>query len=328
MAASGDDGTRAASAPAGFAALPTGAVLDGRYAVDSVIAAGGFGITYLGQHRALGKLCAIKEHFPRQFAVREGHTARVIATDEATFRWALERFLDEGRALARCKHPNIVDVADIFEANGTAYMVLGFEEGGSLKSWLEALGRQPTQAELDRIVGPLLDALAFVHAQGLLHRDIAPDNVLIRPDGTPCLIDFGAARQALAERSATMTGIVKSGYSPPEQYTTEGRAQGAWSDIYALGATLYCCVTGRVPPEATARAIGEAMPPVGEALPASERAAYRPGFLTAIDAALAVRPTDRPQSVDHLASSAARKDSTSSSCSALSPAGSTGLLGL
>jgi hypothetical protein len=279
-------------------ALPPGTRLDSRYTIESVIGAGGFGITYIAHHDSLGRIFAIKEHFPRQFAYRDGASWDVRPTDRATFTWALDRFLQEGRSLATCKHPNVVDVTDVFEGNSTAYMVLVYEPGHSLKSWLEDLGRTPTQVEIDGLLAPLLDALAFVHANGLLHRDIAPDNIMVRSDGTPCLIDFGAARQAIAQRSQVVSAIVKSGYSPPEQYTTEGRAQGPWSDIYALAATLYRAVTGRVPPEATARTVGLEMPPVADALPAHMRDTFRPGFLAAIDHALSLRPVDRPQSVE------------------------------
>ncbi|MFM9942434.1 MAG: SUMF1/EgtB/PvdO family nonheme iron enzyme [Hyphomicrobiaceae bacterium] len=279
----------------GFTALPSGTRLDGRYVIDSVIAAGGFGITYMARHEALADICAIKEHFPRQFATRNGATGRVSATDESTFKWALDRFLGEGRSLVRCKHPNVVAVKDIFEANGTAYLVLAFEEGMSLKSYIEQLGRQPTQSELDRLLRPLLDALEYVHAQGLMHRDLAPDNILIRNDGSPVLIDFGSARQAIAERSQVISAIIKSGFSPPEQYTTDGRAQGPWTDIYALAATIYRAITGGPPPEATNRASGMEMPMLAD--DPALRTRYRPTFLGAIDAALKLRTVERPQSV-------------------------------
>jgi serine/threonine protein kinase len=278
----------------GFAALPQGTVLD-RYRIDSLIAAGGFGITYFGHHVTLGNPLAIKEHFPRQLAFREVTSSEIRPTDPDTYAWALDRFVKEGKTLARCRHPGVVTVADVFTANGTAYMVLGYEEGRSLKDWLARLGRTPTQSDLDRILAPLLDALAFVHAQGLLHRDIAPDNIIIRDDGSPCLIDFGAARQAVAERSAIMSAIVKSGFSPPEQYTRSGRAQGPWSDIYALGATLYRAITGEPPTEATDRQIEDDLRPVAELVPAGK---YRATFLAAIDHALRLQPSQRPQSVD------------------------------
>ena len=281
--------------PLGFTALRTGTRLGDRFIVDHVIAAGGFGITYGARHDGLGRVFAIKEHFPRQFAYRDGATSEVRPTDPATYSWALDRFLQEGRSLAKCKHPNVVDVTDVFEANGTAYMVLVYEEGQSLKGWLERLGRPPTQPEIDALLGPLLDALAFVHAQGLLHRDIAPDNIMVRNGGTPCLIDFGAARQALAQHSQVMSAIVKSGFSPPEQYSSTGKAQGPWSDIYALGATLYKAVTSKVPPEATERVSEDTLQPTAEAAPSP--GLYRPAFLAAIDASLRLRQADRPQSV-------------------------------
>jgi TRAP-type mannitol/chloroaromatic compound transport system substrate-binding protein len=279
----------------GFTALPQGTRLDGRYTIESVIAAGGFGITYLGRHDALAKECAIKEHFPRQFAYRDGTASDVRPTDPETYSWALDRFLQEGRSLVRCEHPNVVRVTDIFEANGTAYMVLSYETGQSLKAWLDKLDRAPSQSELDTLLTPLLDALAYVHAQGLLHRDIAPDNILLRHDGSPCLIDFGAARQAVAQRSQLMSAIVKTGYSPPEQYTSSGRAQGPWTDIYALGATLYRALTGQAPPEATDRLIDDELRPVVELIADPTR--YRAGFLAAVDDALHLRQSERPQTV-------------------------------
>jgi len=276
----------------GVASLPPGTRLDNRFTVDSVIAAGGFGITYLGHHEALRYQCAIKEHFPRQFAARNGQTGRVTATDEGTFRWALDRFLEEGRTLVRVRHPNVVGVKDIFEANGTAYLVLDYEEGMSVKTWIDRLGRPPTQGEFDRLLRPLLE---YVHAQGLMHRDLAPDNILIRNDGSPVLIDFGSARQAIAERSQVLSAIIKSGFSPPEQYTTDGRAQGPWTDIYALAATIFRAITGGPPPEATNRASGIEMPLLED--DAALRGRYRPGFLAAIDHALRLRTVERPQSI-------------------------------
>ena len=283
------------AAPGGFSTLPPGVTID-RYRIERVLASGGFGITYMCRHTALDRLVALKEHFPRQFAYREAATSEVRPTDPETFTWALDRFIQEGRALARCNHPNVVSVSDVFEANGTAYMVLGFEQGTSLKAWLDRLGRPPTQAEIDTFLPPLLDALAYVHGQGLLHRDIAPDNIMIRDDGTPCLIDFGAARQAVAERSQMMSAIVKSGYSPPEQYTRSGRAQGPWSDIYALSATLFRALTGETPQEATDRQVDDELPPVRERLPA--RHDYRSGLLDGIDRGLQLRYANRPQSIE------------------------------
>src|SRR5262245_4282599 len=155
-----------------------------------------------------------------------------------TFEWGRSSFLEEARTLVRFRHPSIVRVTRVFEAFSTAYMVMDFEEGSQFQTWLQRLGRPPAQAELDRITVPLLDALELMHEQSFLHRDIAPDNIILRSDGTPVLLDFGAARRAVAEMSRTITGIIKPGYSPHEQYATDPRLQGPWTDLYAFGATL------------------------------------------------------------------------------------------
>ncbi|MBS0242690.1 MAG: tetratricopeptide repeat protein, partial [Proteobacteria bacterium] len=202
--------------------------------------------------------------------------------------------LKEAEALSRCHHSGIVDVIDYFEANGTAYAVLGYVEGQQMGHWLSGLGRPPTQAELDRILDPLLEALEVVHKAKLLHRDIAPDNILIKPNGLPCLIDFGACREDIRERSQKVSAIVKHGYSPPEQYHGLAELQGPWSDIYSLGATLYRAVSGLPPMDSARRgALGDSLKPVAEVTTAE----YRPGFLAAIDKALRLKPEERPQSV-------------------------------
>ena len=278
--------------------LPTNAVLDGSYRILGVVGAGGFGITYKAEDSNLGTLVAIKEYYPAEFADRDA-TMSVRPKSERhskTFEWGRSSFLQEARMLARFRHPTIVQVTRVFEAYSTAYMVMMFEHGQDLGTWLKGLGRPPTQEELDRIAAPLLDALEMIHAANFLHRDIAPDNVIIRPDGTPVLLDFGAARRAVAEASRALTGIVKAGYSPHEQYSSDSRLQGPWSDIYAVGATLYRAVTGRAPEEATLRFDVDSMPPATRAA----KGAYRPAFLEAIDACLKVRPSERPQSVAEL----------------------------
>jgi TPR repeat protein len=273
-------------------ALPAGTLING-YEIKSVLGAGGFGITYLGEHRRLGKAFAIKEYFPRGFARRTAREVSALTAAEPTYKWGLDRFIDEARALAKFHHRSIVAVSDVFEANGTAYIVLAYEIGQDMRQWQAELQRPPTQGELDRILGDLLDALAQLHAVGLLHRDIAPDNIFIREDGSPVLLDFGSARHALGGHSAQMSAIVKNGFSPPEQYTTDARVQGAWTDIYAMGATLYVMLTGSRPPEAASRMLNESYVPLAGLAPAG----YRKEFLEAIDQALRLAPRDRPQSV-------------------------------
>lgn len=276
-------------------ALQSGTELVGDYRIARVLGAGGFGITYLASEIALDRNVTIKEYFPADFAARSPELEARPRSENCSgdYTWGLDRFIDEAQTLAKFDHPNIVRVYRYFRANNTAYMVLQFEEGQSLKSWLKSLGRSPRQKELDAIVGPLLDALETIHAADFLHRDIAPDNIIIRKDGTPVLIDFGSARGEIAAHSKTVSALVKPGYSPYEQYAETGKRQGPWTDIYALGATLYHAVTGKRPPDAPSRMVKD------ELLPAREVAigSYRQGFLSAIDRALALNIDSRPQAI-------------------------------
>lgn len=290
--AAADAGTTRQTQGGGFTALPRGTHVDA-YVVDTVIGAGGFGITYLAHHATLDKPTALKEYFPRDFAYREGLTVHSTLTASKTFSWGLARFLDEARALARFKHPAIVDVAHVFEANGTAYMALAYEQGRTFGAWLQELGRRPMQAELDTLVRPLLDAMEVMHKANMLHRDIAADNILVREDGSPVLLDFGSARSDLKERAGPMTAVVKSGNSPPEQYKADGAAQGPWSDIYAFAATLYRAMMGRPALDALDRMKA----PQAMAGAMSAQGDYRKGFREAVDWGMALEPADRPQSV-------------------------------
>jgi len=278
-------------------ALATNTEIDSNYRLLRVTGSGAFGITYVAEDMTLATLVAIKEYYPSDFADRDA-TMSVRPRSERhkkTFEWGRASFLNEARTLARFRHPSIVRVTRIFEANSTAYMVMEFEQGQDFGAWLKGLGRPPTQEELDRIAASILDALGVMHAADFLHRDIAPDNIIIRSDGTPVLLDFGAARRAVAEVSRSITGIVKAGYSPPEQYSSDNRLQGPWSDIYALGATMYLAVTGRPPIESTLRVDKDTMAPAAKAA-----GTFRPGFLAAIDACLKIRRSERPQSVAQL----------------------------
>ena len=279
--------------------LPANTVLDGSYRIERVVGSGGFGITYEAEDVNLGTAVAIKEYYPFDFGDRDATMSVKPKSDRhrQTFDWGRSNFLQEARTLARFEHPSVVRVTRVFEANSTAYMVMRFEQGHSFEAWLSSLGRLPTQEELDSIVAPLLDALQMMHAENFLHRDIAPDNIIVRTDGSPVLLDFGAARRAVAEMSRTMTGIVKAGYSPHEQYSSDSRLQGPWSDLYALGGTLYRAVTGHPPEEATLRVDEDHMPPAAQV---ARKSGYRPGFLSAIDACLKVRHSERPRSVAQL----------------------------
>src|SRR6516162_4008766 len=276
-------------------ALPDGTELVGDYRIKRVLGAGGFGITYLADEMALARLVTIKEYFPAEFAARSTTSEASPRSRDcaADYQWGLERFIEEAQTLARFVHPNIVRVYRYFRANNTGYMVLHFEEGGSFKAWLKGLKRAPRQPELDRILKPLLEALETVHAGDFLHCDIAPDNIIIRKDDSPVLIDFGSARGEIATHSKTVSALVKPGYSPYEQYATTTTNQGPWTDIYALGATLYHAISGRRPPDAPSRMVNDEYVPAGETALSS----YRHGFLAAIDRALRLEVGERPQSI-------------------------------
>ena len=275
-------------------ALPDGTELVGDYRIKRVLGAGGFGITYLADEKALARLVTIKEYFPADFAARRATNASPRSQEVAgDYQWGLDRFIEEAQTLARFDHPNVVRVHRYFRANNTAYMVLHFEEGGSFKSWLRGLKRAPRQAELDIMIAPLLDALEIIHKANYLHRDIAPDNIMVRKEGSPVLIDFGSARGQIASHSRTVSALVKPGYSPYEQYATTTSSQGPWTDIYALGATLYHAITGKRPPDAPSRIVSDEYVNAAEAALSS----YRSSFLTAIDKALRLEVGERPQSI-------------------------------
>ena len=278
-------------------ALPDGTELAGEYKIVRVLGAGGFGVTYLAEETALSRLVAVKEYFPSDFAAR-GQDLIANPRSEgcrSDYQWGLDRFIDEAQTLARFNHPNIVRVYRVFRANNTAYMVLHFEDGKSLKSWLKELGRAPRQKELDGLIAPMLDALDTIHKADFLHRDIAPDNIIVRSSGEPVLIDFGAARSDIAAHSQTKTvsALVKPGYSPYEQYAETSRQQGPWTDVYALSATLYHAVVGKRPPDSPSRMLKDEMLPVREAAVGG----FRGSFLDAIQQGLALAIESRPQSV-------------------------------
>ncbi|MBU2569310.1 MAG: protein kinase, partial [Gammaproteobacteria bacterium] len=281
-------------------ALPLGFQLH-EYRIDAVLGAGGFGITYLAQDLHLNKPVVIKEYLPTDLAVREASVtvAPKSTRDQDAYQWGLERFMAEAQTLAQFKHPNIVQVFRYFTAHGTAYIVMDYEQGESLSAYLDRLQRPLNEAEALSIFLPVLDGVRAVHQAEFLHRDIKPDNIFLRTNSTPILIDFGAARMALGERSRSLSVVVSAGFAPFEQYSSQGR-QGPWTDIYALGATLYRAITGNAPPEATERsmALTEDEPDPYQPLSGRlESQSYSPAFLAAIDQALEFRGKDRPQTV-------------------------------
>ena len=274
-------------------ALPPGYRL-GEYRIERYLGSGGFGITYSAIDEHLDHRVAIKEFMPSGLAVRNANDRVTVATveDEPDFQWGLERFLDEARALARFDHPNIVSVKRFLEAHGTGYIVMEYVDGEPLS---EMLRRKPTltEAEIREHVLPLTGGLAKVHSDGLLHRDIKPSNIVVRANGVPVLIDFGSARRAVSAKSRSLTAVITPGYAPLEQYSSSMGDQRATTDIYALGAVMYRCVTGKTPRDATERALEDRLTPVIDAADG----VYSAGLLTAIDAALAMRADERPRDI-------------------------------
>jgi serine/threonine protein kinase len=281
-------------------ALPNGYQLN-VYRIEHVIGQGGFGITYLAEDN-LDRKVAIKEYLPSELATRiqEGSEVRPISDDQNDmYQWGLRRFLDEAKTLARFKHPNIISILSYFEENSTAYAVMPYEEGDPLDKLIRQ-DKFTDEKSLLEILMPILDGLEKVHEQGLIHRDIKPANIYIRHDDSPVLLDFGSARTAVGQQSRTLTAVISPGYAPFEQYHGSGDKQGPWTDIYALGATLYAIVNrGRGPAEATMRAnvlLEERGDPLVPALEIG-RGRYSDTFLSAIDDALIFRPDKRPQSI-------------------------------
>ena len=275
-----------------------GHLLD-EYLIDCVLGAGGFGVTYKAWDTLLETWVALKEYFPLGWSFRDGDGVTVYPNTQGGIRaidgnlsnylWGLERFLEEARVLARVQHPYVVRVKRYFRAHGTAYIVMDYEEGQPLSAVLGE-GETLDEAGVRGLLEDVLPALRTVHEQGFLHRDIKPSNLYIRAhDHRVILIDFGAAREAVSQQGRSMTSLVTPGYSPPEQYTTRSERYGAWTDLYALGAVLYRCVTGRAPLEAAERLLEDRLEPAAQA--AAGR--YSASLLEAIDRTLAVQPEQR-----------------------------------
>lgn len=234
--------------------------LIGRYVIQEVLGQGGFGITYLGIDKLYGNKVAIKEYYPQKIAMRKAQYEDVVTVtsieEKNNYDKGKKRFLDEAQVMARFnKNEGIVKILDFFEANNTAYIVMEYLEGITLKQYLGKYGVLQFRKLIEMML-PLLEALIEIHSQGLIHRDISPDNIMVQHNGKLKLMDFGAARDYTESGNKSLTVILKSGYAPPEQYQTHG-VQGPWTDIYALCATIYKCLTGITPPDAIARVMDD-----------------------------------------------------------------------
>lgn len=274
-------------------ALPQGFQLD-QYRIERQLSLGGFSIVYLA-YDAQDTPVAIKEYLPNALALRrDGQTEPQVPEEHSlAFRYGMKCFFEEGRALAKLMHPNVVRVLNFFRANGTVYMVMQFERGRTLHEHIRkhqgGLGEMPIRAVFAR----LLNGLREVHSHRLLHLDIKPSNIYLRTDGTPVLLDFGAARHAKSpEDQPALKPMYTPGYAAPEQYEKRERL-GPWTDIYSVGASLHASVTGRAPPRADERLKADTLQPLAR----THAGRYDAQLLELIDWCLQLDPLDRPQSV-------------------------------
>ena len=287
--------------------LPPGTRLR-NYELISVLGQGAFGITYLARDTLLGRELAVKEYLPTSLALREGGTTVVPRSTQLAedFVWGRERFLDEARTLVTLEGvPAVVRVYDYLEANGTAYMVMALARGETLEQRLKREGSLPPPI-VEQLLDRLLEGLEQVHTTGFLHRDIKPANIILDAKNNPTLIDFGASRASMAGRTSAMTAVFTPRFAAAEQHTSD--EQGPWTDIYGLAVTLYYAVAGRTPPTALERILNDRYEPLTKLRPAG----FPHRILQGIDAGLAVRAADRPQSIaawrDSFGSDAERPD--------------------
>lgn len=260
------------------------------YRIVEVLGQGGFGITYLCQDTRLNVQVAIKELLPLEFVTRSHDATVVLVTRSAKagFEWAKQRFIAEAQILSRLSHPNVVRAFRLLELNETAYLVMEYVRGSNLRDWART-NPKPSETQLTKILLSLLDGLEYIHRAGLLHRDISPDNIMIRESGSPLLLDFGSARTVLST-NRNFTNVVRHGFSPIEQYQSIA-AQGCYTDIYALAGSIIYALTGLIPPRAIDR-VGDCDP---FRLAKNLADSYSRSLLIAIDWGFAVKPEARPQ---------------------------------
>jgi len=279
-------------------ALPPGTRF-GELEIIRVLGVGGFGIVYLACDHSLERHVALKEYMPASLAARGvGPLITVRSGSFAeTYAIGLRSFVNEARLLARFDHPSLVKVYRFWEDNATAYMVMPYLQGRTLRDVRRAMSQSPSEAWIRNLLSALLSALELLHREGVYHRDIAPDNILLPPEGPPILLDFGAARRVISDRTQSLTAILKPNYAPIEQYAemTQLR-QGPWTDLYALGAVAHFLLFGKPPSPATARAVHDDL----AGLPQRMVEGISPRLMATVAWMLAVRPQQRPQNVEEL----------------------------
>ncbi len=276
-------------------ALPAGYLLH-RYRIVRPLGGGGFSIVYLAEDTSAGKPVVIKEYLPSNQATRaEDESVQSLSAETIpTFRQGMKRFFDEAATLAKIDHPNIVRVTDFFRENNTVYMVMAYEEGTSLRDHIKRRGGRLSERFLRTVFPPLLEGLRELHRAGLLHLDIKPSNIYLRPGGRPLLLDFGAAQSAFYGNKPLGPYTLTLGFAPLEQHR-RGHV-GPWTDLYAVGATMWACLSGRAPPPAIKRAERDTLKPAVRQF--ARR--YSRVLLEAIDWCLQMNQLERPQCVDDL----------------------------
>lgn len=286
--------------------LPAATILNGKYLVGKVIGDGGFGITYLALDLNLQVPVAIKEYFPVGLASRDtadgkNETLSLLSGDKERFyKMGLHSFSEEAQSLAKFREVSgVVSVNDFFYENGTAYLVMEYIQGKSLKKYMKECNGTLPEAKVLEIMRPILDALAQIHKQGIIHRDISPENIMLSDSGEVLLIDFGAARTATGAETKSLTVLLKHGYAPVEQYQTKGK-QGPWTDIYAVCATMYRMLSGILPDEAVERMVQDNLVPLEKLNRNGDGILVSHHVSAAIQKGLAVRPENRYQNVEKL----------------------------
>ena len=269
------------------------------FELTRVVGQGGFGVVYEAWDPMLERVVAIKEYLPSSLSARrpDGAVLPLSERHRETFELGMRGFINEARLLAQFSHPSLLKVYRFWKEHGTAYMVMPFYRGDTLKQALAAAPGGVDEGWLLHIMDSITQALAVMHAAHCYHRDIAPDNIiLLEGSGRPVVLDFGAARRVIGDRTQTLTVILKPGYAPVEQYAgMPDMAQGAWTDVYALAAVMHVAVCGRAPPPSVGRLLADGYAPLAQNEALRHRYSLR--LLSAIDAGLGVRPASRPQSM-------------------------------
>ena len=264
-------------------ALPHGSVLNGRYILGRVLGQGGFGITYVAKDYKTDGIMAVKEYLPDEFATRTGthEVTSYVGERRDNFEYGKECFLKEAETLAKfIGNDNIVRIHSYFEENGTAYFVMDYVEGESFQKYIRDHGGKIGWRDAERVLLPIMDALDAVHAEGIIHRDVTPDNIFITKSGGVKLLDFGAARYSLGDKSCSLDIVLKHGFAPKEQYSRHGK-QGPYTDVYSLAASYYYAITGVKPPESIERMDNDKLVPpsgLGVEIPPAKEAALLQGL--------------------------------------------------